>query len=180
MGAFFARVKRFADTDLPLPERGTEYSAGYDLAAAEDTIIPAYKEQQNVMNMAGYTQDISHIWTLNEVKKACAQYGTKPTLVPTGIKCHLESNQYLKVVARSSTPLKYWLIVPNAEGIIDADYYSNESNDGEIFVQVLNLFPYPIKIAKGEKIAQGIICIYDITENDKAKGTRTGGFGSTT
>jgi dUTP pyrophosphatase len=51
---------------------------------------------------------------------------------------------------RSSTPLKYWLIMANGVGIIDADYYNNPSNEGEIFLQFINLGPYPVLIQKGE------------------------------
>lgn len=64
--------------------------------------------------------------------------------------------------------------------IIDADYYNNPDNEGEIFLQLINLSPYPIKIQKGEYIGQGIIKPYLTIEDDKAEGERVGGFGSTT
>jgi dUTP pyrophosphatase len=34
---------------------------------------------------------------------------------------------------RSSSPLKYWIMLANGVGIIDADYYNNPDNEGEIF-----------------------------------------------
>ena len=86
---------------------------------------------------------------------------------------------YLELSVRSSCPLKYWLILANGVGIIDADYYGNESNDGEIFFQMINLFPYDIVVKKGDIIGQGIIKPYFTVENDTACGTRIGGFGST-
>ena len=95
------------------------------------------------------------------------------------LKCKMEDNEYLQIVARSSTPLKYWLIVANAPGIVDADYYNNPDNEGEIFVQVINLSPFTIKLKKGDKIAQGIISRYYTVEDDVRDGERTGGFGST-
>ena len=91
----------------------------------------------------------------------------------------MEDNEYLQIVARSSTPLKYWLIVANAPGIVDADYYNNPDNEGEIFVQVINLSPFAIKLKKGDKIAHGIISRYYAVEDDVRDGERTGGFGST-
>ena len=106
--------------------------------------------------------------------------GIKPVLVPTGIKCKLESNTYLELSVRSSTPLKYLLVLANGVGIIDADYYGNPSNDGEIFFQMINLGPNPVRLKKGDKIGQGIIKPYLITEDDIADGERQGGFGSTT
>ena len=63
--------------------------------------------------------------------------------------------------------------------IIDADYYNNESNEGEIFFQLINLTPFEILLRKGTPIGQGIIKSYLITEDDSAEGERTGGFGST-
>ena len=63
--------------------------------------------------------------------------------------------------------------------IIDADYYNNPDNEGEIFFQIINLSPYDIIIQKGEAIGQGIIKNYLITQDDDASGERLGGFGST-
>lgn len=63
--------------------------------------------------------------------------------------------------------------------IIDADYYNNKDNEGEIFFQIINLSPYAIQIKKGDKIGQGIFLPYYKTDDDAAEGTREGGFGST-
>ena len=63
--------------------------------------------------------------------------------------------------------------------IIDADYYNNPDNDGEIFFQIINFSPYDIVLEKGEKIGQGIIHQYLTTYDDNATGERIGGFGST-
>ena len=51
--------------------------------------------------------------------------------------------------------------------------------EGEIFFQLINISPYPIQLQKGDRIGQGIIKPYFITEDDAAAGDRTGGFGST-
>lgn len=104
---------------------------------------------------------------------------TKPTLVSTGMKCKLESGTYLELSVRSSCPLKHWLILANSVGIIDADYYNNPDNEGEIFFQMINLSPFDIILRKGDIIGQGIIKPYLTTEDDNASGQRTGGFGST-
>jgi dUTP pyrophosphatase len=60
------------------------------------------------------------------------------------MKCKLDPGTYLELSVRSSSPLKYWLMMANSVGIIDADYYNNESNEGEIFFQIYNLSPYNI------------------------------------
>ena len=104
----------------------------------------------------------------------------KPTLVPTGMKCHMEDGQFLELSVRSSLPLKHWIIMANSVGIIDADYYNNPDNEGHIYFQLINLSPFDIEIAKGDIIGQGVIRNYLITDDDKAEGERIGGFGSTT
>jgi dUTP pyrophosphatase len=105
--------------------------------------------------------------------------GIKPTLVSTGMKCHLDPDTFLQLSVRSSSPLKYWIMMANGVGIIDADYCNNPDNEGEIFFQLFNLSPFNIQIKKGEAIGQGIILPYGVTDDDNASGERLGGFGST-
>lgn len=177
--AHFEKVSKYADIELTMPSRATEYSAGYDLYVAEDTIIPPINEHIHAMKTAS-GNPVGRILTLNQMKDMTKTLGAKPTLVPTGIKCKLENRTYLKLVPRSSTPLKYWLVMANSEGIIDADYYNNPDNEGHIYLQLINLSPFPIKLQKGECVAQGIICPYGLTEDDIHGGKRMGGHGSTT
>ena len=174
----FEKVSRFADADFNLPVRKTKNSAGYDFEVAEDIIIPTWTSHLIELGKVNTTVteppvplDILASWT--KATKA------KPTLVSTGVKCHLEEGYYLELSVRSSTPLKYWIILANSVGIIDADYCDNPDNEGEIFFQVINLSPYPIQLRKGDIIGQGIIKRYEITDDDKAVGERQGGFGST-
>ena len=75
--------------------------------------------------------------------------------------------------------MKYWIIMANSVGIIDADYYNNSDNEGEIFFQLINLSPVRIQLKRGDIIGQEIIKNYLTTEDDGAVGERTGGFGST-
>lgn len=174
----FEKVKRFADADFNLPVRKTRNSAGYDFEVAEDIVIPTWTSHLIELGKVNTTVteppvplDILASWTKST--KA------KPTLVSTGVKCHLEEGYYLELSVRSSTPLKYWIILANSVGIIDADYCDNPDNEGEIFFQVINMSPYPIQLHKGDIIGQGIIKRYEVTDDDKAIGERQGGFGST-
>ena len=64
--------------------------------------------------------------------------------------------------------------------IIDSDYCDNPDNEGHIFLQMINLSPFPIHIRRGDIIGQGIIKSYNVVDNDSALGERVGGFGSTT
>lgn len=119
--------------------------------------------------------------TMELLSKFTKQSGFKPTLVSTGIKCKLDPNTYLQLSVRSSLSLKHWLILANGVGIIDADYYNNEDNEGEIYLQLYNLSPYNVQIKKGEMIGQGVILpYYTVTEGEDSAGfVRTGGLGST-
>ena len=96
----FEIAKGFEDKGINLPERKTKYSAGYDIEAAEDCVIPVFKP------------------------------GQKPVLVKTGIKAYMQNDEYLMLCNRSSNPGKKGLILANSVGIVDADYYGNPDNDG--------------------------------------------------
>ena len=184
--ARFEKVSKFADVDINLPQRKTAESAGYDFEVAEEVIIPSYHKMVDMLRdivppfVAYENGDIlSRTCSLDDMAKITKAFNTKPTLVSTGMKCQLDSGTYLELFVRSSCPLKYWLIMANSVGIIDADYYNNPDNEGEIFFQMINLSPYDIVLHKGDIIGQGIIKPYLTTEDDNASGERTGGFGST-
>jgi dUTP pyrophosphatase len=116
---------------------------------------------------------------LNQMKALVKAAGTKLTLVPTGVKCKLEDDQVLHLYIRSSCPLNHYLFLGNGTGVIDADYYNNNDNEGHIFFQIINLSPFNIVIKKGDIIGQGEITRFCKTDDDEATGLRTGGFGST-
>lgn len=145
----FEVAKGFENSNINLPVRSTKNSAGYDVEAAEDCIIPAFKP------------------------------GQKPTLVKTGIKAYMESDEVLILANRSSNPGKKGLILANSIGVVDSDYYENPDNDGHIMYAFFNFKAEDVEIKKGERIGQAIFQKYLVTDNDIAQGERTGGFGST-
>ena len=100
----FEVAKGFEDKEINLPVRKTKYSAGYDVEAAEDCVIPKFN------------------------------FGDKPTLVKTGIKAYMMDDEYLMLANRSSNPGKKGLVLANSVGIIDKDYYGNPDNDGMLFI----------------------------------------------
>lgn len=192
--AKFEKVSRFADIDITMPERKTAQAAGYDMVVAEDIIIPSYHKLADQMKMGIMAEYFETLRTEEEeIAEACLTVSKtldemavftkktkiKPTLVSTGMKCKLEPDTYLELSVRSSCPLKYWLFMANGVGIIDADYYNNPDNEGEIFFQIVNFSPYDIQLKRGDIIGQGIIKPYLTTEDDNASGVRMGGFGST-
>lgn len=188
----FERVQAYPDAIIPT--RATEKAAGYDLYAAEDTVIPSYLEMMKQIELANEPNldnalsilfgdflepKITKFNNIHDVFKEEKFKDYRPTLVPTGIKIYLDDDKSFDIQARSSLPRKNWLIVANAPGLIDADYVDNPDNEGHIFVQLINLAPFPFTIKKGEKFAQGIIHQYFTIDNDIHGGKRVGGFGST-
>lgn len=102
--------------------------------------------------------------------------------IPTGIKCRIEQGWVLQIYPRSSIGFKYGIELSNSVGIIDGDFYNNESNEGHIMVKLTNkddTIGKKLLLKKGQAICQGIFVQYGITESDNASGTRAGGIGST-
>lgn len=145
----FEIAKGFENSDINLPKRKTKYSAGYDVEAAEDCVVPSFKK------------------------------GMKPTLIKTGIKAYMEDDEVLILANRSSNPGKKGLILSNSIGVIDKDYYGNPDNDGHIMFAFYNIKDEDVIIKKGEAIGQAIFQKFLITDDDIATGERLGGFGST-
>lgn len=145
----FEIAKGWEDKGINLPVRKTKNAAGYDIEAAEDTIVPAFK------------------------------LGQKPTLVKTGLKAYCQPDEFYMLCNRSSNPGKRGLVMANSVGIIDSDYYENEDNDGHFMFAYYNFFDHDVEIKKGDCIGQAIFMKYLIVDNDEATGVRKGGFGST-
>ena len=134
-----------------LPIKATIHSAGVDFIACNDITIPSFR------------------------------FKGKATLVPTGVKAFMQNDEYLQIFARSSIPVNLGLIMSNGVGIVDADYYNNEKNEGHIMIEFNNLTNEHITIEKGTRIAQGIFNkVLPVTHGVRVKNaTRNGGFGST-
>ena len=112
---------------------------------------------------------------------APAEFILKPgetVKIPTGIRVEMQPEWVLKCYPRSGLGFKYRLQLNNTVGIIDSDYFYSD-NEGHIMVKITNEGNKTMKVAKGDGFCQGIFLPYGITEDDKAEGTRNGGFGST-
>ena len=145
----FEVAKGFEDQEINLPVRKTKFSAGYDIEAAEEVVVPSFKK------------------------------GMNPTLIKTGIKAYMQDDEVLMLYNRSSNPKKKGLILANSVGVIDKDYYGNQDNDGHIMFAFYNVKDEDITIKKGEAIGQAVFQKYLVTDDDSAEGERIGGFGST-
>lgn len=158
-----------------LPRRSTKLSAGYDIYSSEEIIVPSLlKANFEFFDFVDLNESIEGIKEIDTVIK-WVKNKELMTLVPTGISLECNSDECLLILPRSGIANKSLLLIPNAPGLIDADYSGNE-----IKVGMINLSPFDIKIKRGERIAQAMFINYLTTDNEIAPTKeRTGGFGST-
>lgn len=138
-----------AYNNIKIPERQTQFSCGYDFVTPVD-------------------------FTLKPNERM---------IIPTGIKAVFPKEQavmwYIQLFIRSSLGVKRDVILSNNTGIIDPDYANNPENEGNILMPLHNTGYNYQHFEAGDRIAQGVISLYGIAENDTASGQRIGGVGST-
>jgi dUTP pyrophosphatase len=76
----FEVAKGYEDKGIHIPVRKTAHSAGYDIEAAEDVLMPKFEP------------------------------GMKPTLIPTGLKAYCQPDECYLLLNRSSGPKKGFLM----------------------------------------------------------------------
>ena len=189
----FGVCKGFENAGVNLPVRSTSESAGYDVEAIEDTIIPSIwkvfidnikiiprgmivKLPEDVMfyDESDYTVTPAHL-----AFKDDAIAISKGTLVKTGIKAYCNTKEYVALVSRSSNFNKKGLMLANNYGVGDADYPDNPENDGHLQFNFINFGFEDILIKKGQRIGQILFVDHNVTDSDVATAKRLGGFGST-
>lgn len=100
------------------------------------------------------------------------------TLVPTGIAVEIPAGHEAQVRPRSGLALRHGVGMVNGPGTIDADYR------GEIGVILINLGHEPVRLSRGERIAQLVVApvaraeLVEVAELS-ATGRGSGGFGHT-
>ena len=76
----FEIVKGYEEKNINIPVRKTSHSAGYDIEAADDIVIPKFVP------------------------------GIKPTLIPTGLKAYCADDECILLLNRSSGPKKGFIL----------------------------------------------------------------------
>lgn len=135
----------------------TSLSAGFDLKAADDVVIPSGE------------------WRLVDTGLKIAHSKSKPAvrvkLGQTGFDIVAE----LQIRPRSGLAAKRGLTVLNAPGTVDADY------EGKIMTCLMNHGKEEFKVSRGDKISQGVFALairpHSLQVDAKTRGD--GGFGST-
>lgn len=100
-------------------------------------------------------------------------------LIWTNVKATFEDNVGL-ILAVTSGMGKNNITLANAIGVIESDYYSNISNDGNLGFRLHNFGDEDYIVKKGSKIGQGFFFNFLTVDDEEAPtAVRTGGFGST-
>lgn len=138
----------------------------------EDAVIPEYQSE----GAAGF--DLHAL-------EDCFIFGGETKLVKTGLSFEIPVGYELQVRPRSGMSLKTKARVANSPGTVDSDFR------GEVCVIIDNVgkgyYDKPdivVKIKKGDRIAQGVICpivqaTFDIVEDLDETERGSGAFGST-
>ena len=188
----FEVCKGFEDAGVNLPKRSTALSAGYDVEAIEDTIIPSIwkvfidnikivpQEMPLKLGLSMFYDESDYTVTPAHLAfKDDAIAISKGTLVKTGLKAYCNTKEYVALVSRSSNFNKKGLMLANNYGVGDADYPDNPENDGHLQFNFINFGFTDVLIKKGQRIGQILFVDHNVTDDDRAEGIRRGGWGST-
>lgn len=99
-------------------------------------------------------------------------------LIPTDIKAYMQADEVLELNVRSNQG-KLAIEVADTISWIDASYYNNPKNEGNIHIFLRNngLEDYVVK--QGDRVFQGKFSKYLLTDDDyPLHSIRSGGFGS--
>jgi dUTP pyrophosphatase len=99
-------------------------------------------------------------------------------VIPTGLRLAIPPGWEGQLRARSGLALRHGLALPNAPGTIDSDYR------GEVGVLLANLGDRPVRIARGDRIAQLVLAPvgrarFEPVDRVDETPRGDGGFGST-
>ena len=98
----------------------------------------------------------------------------------TGLKVSMNDDEVFFIFDRSSLGYKYDVSLSNSVGVIDADYYNNEDNEGHFSIKLINHGKKDFEVKVGDRIAQGVFMKYlCVDDEEKIDKKRKGGFGST-
>lgn len=100
-------------------------------------------------------------------------------LIFSDIKAYMQDDEVLEIHIRSSIGIKRGIVLSNITGVIDASYFNNPSNEGNIGISLWNTTDEVQVIEAGERVCQGIFKKYLTVDNDEClSNDRLGGIGS--
>jgi dUTP pyrophosphatase len=133
----------------------------------KENIKPIYPKRNDVKS-AGY--DFYYFY-----KEPIVIKPGETKFIKSGIKAFMLDDEVLEINTRSGNGCKKNIVCANSIGWIDASYYNNSDNEGEIIVALRNEGAEPFIIEYGDKYCQAKFSKYlladiDIVVNKKRKG----------
>lgn len=98
--------------------------------------------------------------------------------IDTYVAIELDSDMAFVMYIRSSLAAK-GIVLTAGCNVIDSDYYNNPTNGGNMGLVLTNTSDEDYQICQGERLAQGVIINYYVTDDDNCTKERVGGYGST-
>lgn len=170
----FEVVSAFEEGEVKLPVRSTKQAAGFDFHAIEDVVVkPIWVEFFKILSLGVATKLKDFSSSVDKIR---------PTEVRTGIKAYMQEDEALFMMNRSSNPKERFLVLAEGVGLVDADYYNCEKNEGEILFHFWNFGLKSYRIKKGDRVGQGVFQKILLPDEGKAVFSdyqRKGGHGST-
>jgi dUTP pyrophosphatase len=145
-----------------------------------DRQVPLYYTNDSESINPEYAYESDSGFDLRSTEEIWIQ-GNDRKLIPTGLRFDIPDGYEIQVRSKSGLALKQGLMVLNSPGTVDSGY------QGEVKVIIFNTTNDRIKIEKGQKIAQAVLCpvvngkwvnlvkVTEIGEKDR----NDKGFGST-
>lgn len=146
--------------------RGFEEVSGRHCNHSSITILP----KRGTNKAAGYDF---------RIKEKIEIRPNETVVTMSDVKAYMQNDEVLKLYIRSSVGIKDGVRISNGTGIIDADYYSNPKNDGNIGIALHNYGKDIAYFNVGDRVCQGIFMNYLKADNDDVDSIRVGGTGST-
>ena len=165
---FYIKYNGKVNNTEPLDKggRGFEY-----VSVSNRKGVFAKLPQQGTVGSAGYDFYLP--------ENVLLQPGESSKVIFTNVKSYMNKDEVLKLYIRSSIGIKHGIVLKNGTGIIDATYYNNKENEGNIGIVLINTSNKSVLLEEGTRIMQGVFQKYLLSDNCNSKKAREGGFGST-
>ena len=181
---------KFGDVNMSDPQSMLD-SLGINMEDMNEYFNESMKQSVDLKVSLQYTNDIDNVepeyayesdsgFDLRSTEE-CWINANNRVLIPTGLRFDIPDGYEIQVRSKSGLALNQGLMVLNSPGTVDSGY------QGEIKVIMFNTTNEKIKIEKGQKIAQAVLCpvlngkwvdlikVEEIGEKDR----NNNGFGST-
>ena len=152
---------KFNDVDMSDPEKMLD-SLGINMYEMEEYFNSSMKQKIDLKVDLKYTNDSENKepeyayesdsgFDLRSTEEVWIQANDRK-LIPTGLRFDIPDGYEIQVRSKSGLALNQGLMVLNSPGTVDSGY------QGEVKVILFNTTNERIKIEKGQKIAQAVLC----------------------